>query len=74
MKYIIRIIAMIPTLCVGIATIVTSILAIDYPILILVALGLGFSFTSGLSHYEETVDDLVHLIRLLCDKTPRYNQ
>lgn len=74
MKYIIRIIAMIPTLCVGIATIVTSILAIDYPILILVALGLGFSFTNGLSHYEETVDDLVHLIRLLCDKTPRYNQ
>lgn len=74
MKYIIRFIAVIPTLCVGIATIVTSLVAIDYPILVLISLGLGFSFSSGLSHYEETVDDLVHLIYLLCDKTPRYNQ
>lgn len=74
MKYIIRILAMIPTLCVGIAMIVTAVAAIDYHLLVLVAIGLGFAFANGLSHYEETVDDLVHLISLLCDRTPRYNK
>ena len=74
MKYLIRLLAMLPTICVGISTIVTSVVAIDYPILVLIALGLGFSFANGLSHYEETVDDLVHLIHLLCDRTPRYNK
>ena len=74
MKYIIRLLAMIPTLCVGLAVIVTSVLAIDYPILVLVALGLCFAFTNGLSNYEETVGDLVHLIRILCDKTPCYEE
>lgn len=74
MKYIIRLLAMIPTLCVGLAVIITSVLAIDYPILVLVALGLGFAFANGLSNYEETVKDLVHLIRLLCNKTPYYNE
>ena len=74
MKYIIRLLAMIPTLCIGLAVIVTSVLAIDYPILVLVALGLGFAFTNGLSNYEETVGDLVHLIRILCDKTPYYEE
>lgn len=74
MKYIIRLLAMIPTLCVGLAVIITSVLAIDYPILVLVALGLGFAFINGLSNYEETVGDLVHLIRILCDKTPCYKE
>lgn len=74
MKYIIRILAMIPTLCVGIEMIVTAVAAIDYHLLVIAAIDLGFAFANGLSHYEETVDDLVHLIRILCDKTPRYNQ
>lgn len=74
MKYIIRLLAMLPTLCVGLAVIVTSVLAIDYPILVFIALGLGFAFANSLSNYEETVGDLVHLIYLLCDRTPRYNK
>ena len=74
MKYIIRILAMIPTLCVGIAMIVTAVAAIDYHLLVLVAIGLGFAFANGLSNYEETVSDLIHLLRLLCNKTPCYNE
>lgn len=74
MKYIIRLIAIIPTLCVGIAMIITAVAAIDYHLLALVAIGLGFAFANGLSYYEETVGDLVHLIRVICNKTPCYNE
>lgn len=74
MTYIIRLIAAIPALSIGLALIAVTVLALDYHWLVTVSIGLGFAFANALGNYEQTVDDLIHLIILLCNKTPRYNK
>lgn len=74
MKYVLRLVAAIPVLSIGFALITVVVLALDYHWLVIVSIGLGFAFANVLSNYEQTVDDLIHLIILLCNKTPRYNK
>ena len=71
-KYSIRLLASIPMLAVGISAILAFAFSIDYPILILLVIGLGFSFISCASRYEDTVKEVRDLFRVLADNTIDY--
>lgn len=71
-KYSIRLLASIPMLAVGISAILAFAFSIDYPILILLGIGLGLSFISCAARYEATVKEVRDLFRVLTDNTITY--
>lgn len=58
MKYIIRMLAAIPMLTVGVSSIVLFVFAFDYHWLVIPAILNFFAFMVCASHYEESVRDL----------------
>lgn len=73
MKYCIRIIAILPALTIGIISIILFVLAFDYKWLIVPCITNSIGFVMLLDKYEESVKDLINLIKILCNKTPIYN-
>jgi hypothetical protein len=74
MKYIIRFIAAIPMIAAAIGSIAGFVLAIDYPIVALYAVSSVYTTAICIEHYESTVRTLINIIRVLCDKTPCYDE
>lgn len=72
MKYLIRIIAILPAFSVGITSIFTFALSEEYHWAILLVITNLIAFIILLDKYEETVEDLVNMCRILCDKTLIY--
>ena len=69
MKYIIRLIATVPMLSAAASMIACVVIAFDYPLVILLAIGNFFVLQITCHYYEETVDSIVAFLRMLCDKT-----
>ena len=65
MKYIIRILAILPALSVGIALVLLFAIAFDYPYLVLLLCPMAIAFVILLDRYEDTVVSLRNLIALL---------
>lgn len=74
MKYIIRFIAAIPMLTAAISTITGFVFTIDYPIIALYAIGSIYTTAVCIEHYENTVRTLINVIRVICNKTPCYDE
>lgn len=74
MKYLIRIIAILPALSVGLTACILFAFAFDYHWLMLPCITNLVAFIILLDKYEETVKDLVKFIQVLCNKTPIYKQ
>lgn len=74
MKYLIRIIAIIPSATATISSIVALIVALDYPIAVFYALGLFSAAAVCLKNYESTVRSLINIIKVICDKTICYDE
>lgn len=74
MKYVLRLVAAIPTIAAGLSIIAGFILAIDYPIVAFYAIASLYTTFICIEHYESTVHTLINVIRIICDKTPIYNQ
>jgi len=74
MKYIIRLIAAIPMLATGLSMVFFLVLAFEYSIFALLAIGdfLAFIFISN--YYEYMVDELKDVVKTICDKTPVYHE
>ena len=72
MKYIIRFIAAIPMLCVGLSMLFALIYAFEYPIFALLAIGNFWAFVWISYYYECIVDEICDFIKELCNKTPVY--
>lgn len=73
MKYIIRALASLPALCVGLTALFMFVMAFDYPLLIIPAILNGFAMAILLDNLEHTTRGLVNFIRLLCNTTPIYD-
>ena len=69
MKYIIRLIAVVPMVSAAVSMIACIAIAFDYPSVILLAIGNFFALQVACHYYEETVDGVVSFLRMLCDKT-----
>ena len=69
-----RFIAAIPMIAAGLSVIAGIILAIDYPIVALYAIASLYTTFICIEHYESTVRTLINIIRVLCDKTPCYEE
>ena len=70
MKYIIRLLAVLPMIGAGVATIVFFILAFEENnIWILVSISSAFSFAVCAEHYEETAVGVRDFIKTICDNT-----
>lgn len=69
MKYIIRLIAIIPMVSVTLSMMFALIVAFDYPLLVLLAIGDFFAVQLVCVHYEDTVHAVSAFLRMLCDKT-----
>lgn len=74
MKYVLRLIAAIPMIAAGLSTIVGFVLAIDYHIIGLYAVASVYSFIICATHYESTCRILINIVRVICDKTPCYEE
>ena len=72
MKYIIRFIAAIPMLSVGISMLFALIYAFEYPLFILLAIGNFWAFAWISHYYEYIVDETCDFIKKMCNKTPVY--
>lgn len=73
-KYIIRLIAAVPMLGSGIATIIFFILAFEENnALILVSISSMFSFVVCATYYEHIVIDICEFVRTICDETWNYS-
>lgn len=69
MKYIIRLIATVPMVSAALSMIISLIVAFDYPVCVLLAIGNFFALRVTSMYYEDTVDDIVEFLRMLCNKT-----
>ena len=72
MKYIIRILASLPALCVGLTALFMFVMSFDYHWLIIPAILNGFAMAILLDNLEVTARGLVNFLRLLCNITPIY--
>lgn len=74
-KYVLRFIAILPMLCVGLSSMFAFLYAIDHSSLFIL-LGIGnFLAFARLSHYyEEMVDELCDFLKDLCEKTYIYRK
>lgn len=69
MKYIIRLIATVPMVSAALSMIISLIVAFDYPVCVLLAIGNFFAVQVACFHYEDTVHAISAFLRMLCDKT-----
>lgn len=69
MKYIIRLIATVPMVSAALSMIISLIVAFEYPVCALLTVGNFFALRVTCVYYEDTVDDIVEFLRMLCDKT-----
>lgn len=75
MNYLLRLIAAIPMLCVGLISMFAFLYAIGHSILFALLGAVNFVAFLQLSHqYESTVDELCDFLRELCDKTYIYRK
>lgn len=72
MKYIIRILASLPALCVGLTALFMFVMSFDYPLLIIPAILNGFAMGILLDNLECTIRGLRNFLSLLCNTTPIY--
>lgn len=72
MKYILRFIAGLPALTVGCMSVFLLVLSFDYNLVIFPFIINNIAFVILLDKYEETVKDLVDLLKVLCNKTEYY--
>ena len=72
MKYIIRILASLPALCVELTALFMFVMSFDHHWLIVPAILNGFAMAILLDNLEYITRGLVDFIRLLCDTTPIY--
>lgn len=72
MKYILRVIASIPALCVGISMLFLFTLSFDYPLCILLVIGDAIGMMELLSHFEALVRELKEFIETMLEKTLYY--
>ena len=72
MRYIIRFIAAIPMLSVGISMLFALIYAFEYPLFAILAIGNFWAFVWISHYYECIVDEICDFIKELCNKTPVY--
>lgn len=70
MKYVIRLLATLPMIGAGVATIVFFVMAFgENNIWILTSISSAFSFAVCAEHYEETVISVRDFIKIICDST-----
>ena len=69
MKYIIRFVAVVPMVSAALSMLFALIMALDYPLLVLLAIGNFFAVQVACSHYEDTVHAISAFLWMLCDKT-----
>lgn len=69
MKYIISLIAAVPMISAALSMIISLIMAFEYPVCALLAIGNFFALRVACAYYEDTVDDIVEFLRKVCDKT-----
>ena len=74
MKYIIRLIAAVPMLATGLSMVFFLVLAFEYSIFALLAIGDFLAFIFMSNYYEYMVDELKDLVKTMCDKTPVYHE
>ena len=72
MKYIIRLLAAIPVMCMGISAVFAFAASFDYIACILLAIGDFLAMYIYLSNFELIVKDICDLFRVIADKTPIY--
>lgn len=68
MKYVIKFLAVIPTIAAIISSIASFIFALDYPIVILHTIASAHVVIVCVEHYEDTVRSLNDIINLICNK------
>ena len=71
-QYLLRLVAAIPMLAAGIATLTAFIIAIDIHIVALFGIALSYTFAVCAANYEKTVVELKNFLRVLCDTTLNY--
>lgn len=67
MKYILRFVACIPMIAVGISFVISLVFAFEYPIVVLLTIGNFFAMQVVCAYYEETVEALADFLRKMCD-------
>ena len=72
MKYIIRLLAALPALGVGISVIFFFVLSFDVPVLVILAALNSLALILLLYYYENIVSELINFIQILLNKTPSY--
>lgn len=74
MKYIVRLLATLPAVCVAIAAMFCIGIAIEcnLPIVVLIAAGNGYAIAILLKHYEQTVQALAKWFKLLGESALNY--
>ena len=68
MKYVIKFLAVIPTIAAIVSSIASFIFALDYPIVILHTIASAHVVIVCVEHYGDTVRSLNDIINLVCNK------
>lgn len=68
MKYVIKLLAVIPTIAAIVSVIASFIFALDYPIVILHTIASAHVVIVCVEHYGDTVHSLSDIINLVCNK------
>lgn len=68
MKYVIKLLAVIPTIAAIVSSIASFIFALDYPIVILHTIASAHVVIVCVEHYGDTVRSLSDIINLVCNK------
>lgn len=72
MKYVLRIVASIPALCVGISMLFLFTMSFDYPLCIILVIGDVIAMMELLSHFEALVRELKEFIETMLESTLCY--
>lgn len=68
MKYVIKLLAAVPTIAAIVSAIASFIFALDYPIVILHTIASAHVVIVCVEHYGDTVRSLSDIINLVCNK------
>ena len=74
MKYILRIIASIPAICIGISMILLFTMSFDYPIFIILTIGDAIGMFIILLHFESIVKELKKFVSIMAKDTLCYDE
>lgn len=73
MKYILRLIVAIPAVCIAFSMVYALAFAIEYPVLVILAIGNFLGLVAYLSHFEILVSEMKDFVRVLSGRTPVYD-